>query len=70
MISVDFYRPKCVDRRYLCEHFESTDVLFYHARKAAKQALHLAPGDRIVLTGGTVNGTSGNTNLIRVDTIQ
>ena len=54
----------------LCEHFESTDVLFYHARKAAKQALHLVPGDRIVLTGGTVNGTSGNTNLIRVDTIQ
>ena len=54
----------------LCEHFESTDVLFYHARKAAKQALHLAPGDRIVLTGGTVNGTSGNTNLIRVDMIQ
>ena len=54
----------------LCEHFESTDVLFYHARKAAKQALHLAPGDRIILTGGTVNGTSGNTNLIRVDTIQ
>ena len=54
----------------LCEHFESTDVLFYHARKAAKQALRLAPGDRIVLTGGTVNGTSGNTNLIRVDTIQ
>ena len=54
----------------LCEHFESTDVLFYHARKAAKQALHLQPGDNIVLTGGTVNGTSGNTNLIRVDTIQ
>lgn len=53
----------------LCEHFESTDVLFYHARKAAKQALHLQPGDNIVLTGGTVNGTSGNTNLIRVDTI-
>lgn len=54
----------------LCEHFESTDVLFYHARKSAKQALHLQPGDNIVLTGGTVNGTSGNTNLIRVDTIQ
>ena len=54
----------------LCEEtFTSTDVLFYHARKAAKQALHLQPGDNIVLTGGTVNGTSGNTNLIRVDTI-
>ena len=54
----------------MCEEtFTSTDVLFYHARKAAKQALHLQPGDNIVLTGGTVNGTSGNTNLIRVDTI-
>ena len=39
-------------------------------QRGAEQALHLAPGDRIVLTGGTVNGTSGNTNLIRVDTIQ
>ena len=53
----------------LCETFDSTDVLFYHARKAAKAALKLQPGDNIVLTGGTVNGTSGNTNLIRVDTI-
>ena len=53
----------------LCERFESTDVLFYHARKAAKEALGLQPGDNIVLTGGAINGTSGNTNLIRVDTI-
>ena len=53
----------------LCETFDSTDVLFYHARKAAKAALKLQPGDNIVLTGGTVNGTSGNTNLIRVDTV-
>ena len=53
----------------LCETFDSTDVLFYHARKAAKAALKLQPGDNIVLTGGTANGTSGNTNLIRVDTV-
>ena len=51
----------------LCEKFDSTDVLFYHARKAAKDALGLQPGDKIVLTGGTVNGTSGNTNLIKVE---
>ena len=53
----------------LCETFDSTDVLFYHARKAATAARKLQPGDHIVLTGGTVNGTSGNTNLNRVDTI-
>ena len=53
----------------LNEHFESTDVLFYHARKAAVRALGLQPGDNIVMTGGMINGTSGNTNLIKVDTI-
>ena len=53
----------------LCEKFDSTDVLFYHARKAAQEALGLQPGDKIVLTGGTVNGTSGNTNLIKVESI-
>ncbi len=53
----------------LCETFDSTDVLFYHARKAAQQALALQKGDKIVLTGGVINGTSGNTNLIKVETI-
>lgn len=53
----------------LCETFDSTDVLFYHARKAAKDALGLQPGDNIILTGGVVTGTSGTTNLIKVDTI-
>ena len=53
----------------LNERFESTDVLFYHARKAAVRALNLQPGDNIVMTGGMINGTSGNTNLIKVDTI-
>ena len=42
---------------------------FYHARKAAVRALNLQPGDNIVMTGGMINGTSGNTNLIKVDTI-
>lgn len=53
----------------LCETFDSTDVLFYHARKAAKEALGLQKGDNIILTGGVVTGTSGTTNLIKVDTI-
>ena len=37
--------------------------------QAAQEALGLQPGDKIVLTGGTVNGTSGNTNLIKVESI-
>ena len=53
----------------LCETFDSTDVLFYHARKAAKEALNLQPGDNIVMTGGAINGSSGNTNLIKIETI-
>lgn len=54
----------------LCEHFESTDVLFYHARKAAKQALHLAPGDRIFLTMAAPSTARPAAQTIRVDTIQ
>jgi pyruvate kinase len=47
----------------------STDVLFYVAKQKAKEMLHLQPGDRIVITGGLPNATSGNTNLIKVETI-
>ena len=54
----------------LCEEtFHSADVLFYNALRAAKAAMHLEPGDSVVMTGGTPNGTSGNTNLIKVETI-
>ena len=54
----------------LCEEtFQSADVLFYNALRAAKSAMQLAPGDNVVMTGGTPNGTSGNTNLIKVETI-
>ena len=54
----------------LCEEtFTSTDVLFYNALRAAKKAMHLKPGDNVVMTGGNTTGTSGNTNLIKVETI-
>jgi pyruvate kinase len=49
--------------------FDSTDVLFYVAKNAAKTQCNLKTGDRIVITGGITNGISGNTNLIKVDTI-
>ena len=54
----------------MSQKFESTDVLFYQAQEAAKKVGDLKPGDDIVITGGMTNGMSGNTNLIKVATIQ
>ena len=53
----------------MCEEVPSTDVLFYTAMKAAKEHMKLSPGDEIVITGGITNGRSGNTNLLKVETI-
>ena len=53
----------------MCENYTSTDVLFYTATKLTKEVLNLEAGDKIVLTGGVTNGKSGNTNLIKVETI-
>lgn len=53
----------------LSEKFDSTDVLFYSARLTAKETFGLQKGDTIVTTGGMTNGTSGNTNLIKIDRI-
>ena len=53
----------------LSDVFNSTDVLFYHASKAARNKLNLQKGDAIVMTGGMTNGSSGNTNMIVVETI-
>ena len=52
----------------MCDRYESTEVLFYTAKKLATATFHLEKGDRIVITGGITNGTSGNTNLIKVET--
>lgn len=53
----------------LSDVFNSTDVLFYHAGKAARSMLNLQKGDSVVMTGGMTNGNSGNTNTIVVETI-
>ena len=53
----------------LSDVFNSTDVLFYHASKAARSKLNLQKGDSVVMTGGMTNGNSGNTNTIVVETI-
>lgn len=53
----------------LCETYESTDVLFYAAKNKAIATFGLESGDRIIVTGGMTNGISGNTNLIKVETV-
>ena len=53
----------------MAEKFPSMDVMFYYAKKATAEALHLQPGDNILLTGGPINGNSGNTDTIKIETI-
>ena len=53
----------------LSEEFNSQDVMFFYAMASAKKALHLQKGDRVVLTGGPINGKTGNTNTIKVETV-
>lgn len=53
----------------MCEKFDSTEVLFYVAKQTAKEKLDLAEDDTIIITGGLINGASGNTNLIKVEKI-
>lgn len=54
---------------YMCDTYDSTDVLFYTAKRTAQKVFGLEPGERIVVTGGMTNGTSGNTNIIKVERI-
>ena len=53
----------------MCETFNSTDVLFYTAKKIARDMLSLKKGEKIVITGGDTSGKSGNTNLIKIEEI-
>ena len=53
----------------MAEQFPSMDVMFYFAKKATTDVLGLKPGDNIILTGGPINGQSGNTNTIKIETI-
>ena len=51
----------------MCEHFDSSEVLFYNAKKLTKEAFDLKKEDCIIITGGMTNGISGNTNIIKLE---
>lgn len=54
----------------LSEEFNSVEVMFYHGLSQAKKILGLQPGDNVVLTGGQINGQTGNTNTIKIETVK
>jgi len=53
----------------ITDEYTSIDILFYFAKQIAKNSGLVKKGDTIVITGGTPNGKSGNSNLINVETI-
>ena len=53
----------------MCEEFSSVEVMFYSSLKQAKELFDLNKNDNVVLTGGQINGKSGNTNIIKIEQI-
>ncbi|MCR5417097.1 MAG: pyruvate kinase [Pseudobutyrivibrio sp.] len=53
----------------LVDKFTSLDVMFQHATSRVQNMLDLQKGDLVVLTGGPIDGTTGNTNTIKVESI-
>lgn len=53
----------------LANEFSSMDVMFYYGLENAKKYLNLQKGDCVVLTGGPINGKTGNTNTIKVEEV-
>ena len=53
----------------LSEEYESAEVMYYQGLLHAKRVYKLQKGDNVVLTGGKMNGASGNTNTIKVERV-
>ncbi len=53
----------------ITDEYTSIDILFYFAKQIALKSGLVKKGDTIVITGGTPNGKSGNSNLINVETL-
>ena len=53
----------------ITDEYSSIDILFYFAKQIALKSCLVKKGETIVITGGTPNGKSGNSNLINVETL-
>ncbi|MBO5145689.1 MAG: pyruvate kinase [Lachnospiraceae bacterium] len=53
----------------LCGKYQSMEEMFDNSLKRAREVFGLAKGDNVVLTGGVLDGNTGNTNMIKVERI-
>lgn len=53
----------------LCQKFDTMEDMFENAMSIAKDVFQLSKDDNVVLTGGLLNGKTGNTNMIKVERI-
>ena len=53
----------------LCKKYDSIEAMFADDLKQAKEVFPLKEGDNVVLTGGLLDGSSGTTNMIKVERI-
>lgn len=53
----------------LCSKVDSMEKMFSNDLIKAKEVFNLNKGDNIVLTGGIINGNTGNTNMVKVERI-
>ena len=54
----------------LCGIYDSMESMFANSIRTATQVLGLKTGDNVVLTGGMLDGRSGNTDIIKVQCIE
>ena len=54
----------------MSSEYSSLEVLFYMALDVAKKEYNLKRGDNVVLTGGQIGGSRGNTNVIKLETVK
>jgi len=54
----------------MCGIYDSMEEMFKNSVQEAKETFGLESGDNVVITGGIMDGNSGNTNLIKVETIE
>ena len=53
----------------LCEKYRSMEEMFTNGLAKSKEVFQLTEGDNVVLTGGILDGNTGNTNMIKVERI-
>lgn len=53
----------------LCQEFSSMEEMFSNDIVKADEVINLEKGNNVVLTGGLIDGNTGNTNMIKVERI-